>query len=811
MSADATGTWLEVALSLPIPQTFTYLDPRGGAARAELGAQVVVPFGARTVTGFVVGYPAAAPQGARVRPILDVIDGEPALDPEVLALCRWAAAYYLAPLGELLRAALPHSERALSERRVRLTEEGLRLLEGRASTRPDLRAWALAAEDAAFLARLQKAGSLSRRALLRADSRVEARLEALQTAGLVEVGDRVKGVIAEPQDRVVFALPAGRGLPARARVQTALWTRLEGSREGVPWEELSVRERAALRVLVTQGAARIESRPRRRAVGPSSSSESPPQLNADQSAALATMGQALVAGGGAFLLAGITGSGKTEVYLRLIAEARAKGRGALVLVPEIALTPQLAARFRARFGDDVAVLHSALPPPERRAAWRRLRAGEVGIALGARSAVFAPVRALGVVVVDEEHDSSFKQDEGVRYNGRDLAIVRAHHAGAVLVLGSATPSMESEQNVERGRFVRLALPVRAAPGAAQRGLPEVEIVDMRRHQLTSDGLFTPRLAQAVEETLATGDQVILFLNRRGFSSLALCRACGEVIRCRDCAVGMTFHRERARLMCHYCGRSQGLPQACPACAKPALDLMGIGTEQVESVVRERFPEARVARLDRDTAESSEALERVLADVHARRVDILVGTQMVTKGHDFPGVTLVGVLRPDQGMHLPDFRASERTFSLLEQVAGRAGRGERPGRVIVQTYNPAHPALRALVSHDQTGFARVELEQRRTAGYPPYARMAAVRIDGTDEGRVRAVAGEAALRASEVPEVRVRGPAEAPIPRLRGRVRWQVWLTAEHRQPLAAAAVAAAEVPLSGDVRLVVDVDPQSVL
>ena len=399
----------------------------------------------------------------------------------------------------------------------------------------------------------------------------------------------------------------------------------------------------------------------------------------------------------------------------------------------------------------MAVLHSGLPPRERLAAWRRLRAGEVGIAVGARSAVFAPVRDLGIVVVDEEHDSSFKQEEGVRYHGRDLAVVRARRVGAVAVLGSATPSLESKRNAELGRFLPLLLPERATP----RPLPPVEIVDLRRHPPGPEGMLSAPLAEAVAANLAAGQQTILFLNRRGFSTVVLCRACGNVIRCAHCAVSMTYHRGRDRLVCHYCGTLESVPTFCPACRLPRLERLGMGTERVEALVRERFPGARVARLDRDTAgaggsgvNQTSRLEDVLRAMNAGEIDILVGTQMVTKGHDFGGVTLVGVLQPDQAMHLPDFRAAERVFQLLEQVAGRAGRGDRPGRVIVQTYNPEHPAIVCVRGHDYEGFVRAELAAREETGYPPFVRMTVLRLDGADGIRVSADATLVAEAASK---------------------------------------------------------------
>jgi primosomal protein N'' len=740
---------VQVAVTLPVDATFTYRDPRPGVC-LPLGTEVIVRFGSRQVTGFVVGHPETA--AGPVRDITEVVGDGPAIEEPILELCRWAAGYYLAPLGEVLRSALPRGERAVASRRLRLTEAGRRLVDLEAKGRSHMAGIALDAQDRALLARLRAARTLSPTALARTAAAATARMAHLVERGLVEIVDRVAG-------------PSKSMRPAQERTTSVLAVEI-------------------------------------------------PVLNPHQQAAFDALKAALGKGYSGFLLHGITGSGKTEVYLRLIAEARAQGKGALVLVPEIALTPQLAARFRARFGDDVAVLHSALPPGDRLAAWRRLRSGEVGIAVGARSAVFAPVHALAVVVVDEEHDGSFKQEDGVRYHGRDLAVMRAHQAKAVVVLGSATPSLESYRNVLVGRFRRLHLPTRANPAAAARPLPPVEIIDLRRHQLGPDHLLAPGLAQAVADALAAGEQTILFLNRRGFSTLMHCLACGAVLRCSNCDVSMTLHRGREKLICHYCGRAESIPPRCPACKQAKLEGLGTGTERVESVVRALFPAARVARLDRDTTDGQrDQLEKLLARVHEREIDILVGTQMVTKGHDFGGVTLVGVLQPDQGMHLPDFRAAERTFQLLEQVAGRAGRGDRPGRIVVQTYCPEHPAIQFLRDHDYEGFVRDELARRESASYPPFSRMIALRLDGRHEASVRAAATDAAARARAQAgtAVLVLGPAEAPIGRLRGRSRYQIWLRGTDRAKLQATARAAAEVTLPRDLRLAIDVDPQSVL
>jgi primosomal protein N' (replication factor Y) len=814
---------LEVAVALPVRGTFTYRDPRGGEGVA-VGTQVVVPFGKRTVTGFVVG-PGAGAAAAVTRDIEGIVAGEPAFDGEMIGFCRWAAAYYQAPLGEVLRAALPQGEKAAAIRSVRLTEAGrceLRAQQSQPSLLPAATESPASASSPlaslssplAILAALDAAGGeLSLKALARADARAPARVARLAAQGLVETGDEV---IDRRRARVEAFAVADSGaaarekIGARAAAKRALHDKIAAAPAGLAVAGLAANERALLKALVALGAARIEERAP--AARPAAGGAAPGAIAATpaQEAAIAAMTAELGRAFATFVLHGVTGSGKTEVYLRVIAEARQAGRGALVLVPEIALTPQLAARFRARFGDDVAVLHSALPPGQRLRAWRQLRAGEVGIAVGARSAIFAPVQRLGVVVVDEEHDGSFKQDDGFCYNARDLAVVRARRAGAIAILGSATPSLETFHNAAQGRFRLLALPERATP----RPLPSVEVIDLRRHPAGPDGLLTPILADAMAANLAAREQTILFLNRRGFSTVVLCRACGHVVRCNHCAVSMTYHKSRDRLVCHYCAQTAPVPARCPACTSPKVERLGMGTERVEALVRERFPGARVARLDRDTAGGGGGgLPSVLEGMQAGAIDILVGTQMVTKGHDFAGVTLVGVLQADQGMHLPDFRAAERTFQLLEQVAGRAGRGDRPGRVVIQTYTPEHAAIASVRTHDYAAFAREELELRREAGYPPFTRMVALRIDGPDERRVAEDAAAAARAAAAAGggKVRVLGPAEAPIARVRGRSRYQVWLSGRDRSALAAAAEAGAAEKLAAGVRLAIDIDPQSVL
>ncbi|MFO0600843.1 MAG: primosomal protein N' [Myxococcaceae bacterium] len=521
-----------------------------------------------------------------------------------------------------------------------------------------------------------------------------------------------------------------------------------------------------------------------------------------------------------FLLHGVTGSGKTEVYLQLVERALEQGRGALVLVPEIALTPQLVGRFKSRFGPRVALLHSALKDSERLRHWQALRKGEVKLAVGVRSAIWAPVQDLSVVVVDEEHDPSFKQDEKLRYQARDLAVVRAQKANAVVVLGSATPSLESFDNAQRGRYRLLTMSKRVD----DRPMPTVQLVDLREQRPrtpetrgTEPPLLSPPLREAIEETLGKNQQVILFLNRRGHSTFVVCEVCGQSLKCVDCDVCLTHHLSARQLQCHYCARTWPLPKGCPECSGPLLEL-GVGTERIEAEVVDAFPHARVARLDRDAASSAERLTELLAAFARRELDVLVGTQMVAKGHDFPGVTLVCVVMADSALSLPDFRAAERTFHLLTQVAGRAGRGKDPGRVLVQSYNPEAAPISRMLANDYARFSEEELKRRKNLAWPPSSRMVALRIEGSSPDAVMRVSKQLAQIATRnLPPashgVRLLGPAPAPIARIKGQTRWQLVLKAPSHAALARPldAIEAALDELPGSVRVLIDVDPGAML
>jgi len=534
--------------------------------------------------------------------------------------------------------------------------------------------------------------------------------------------------------------------------------------------------------------------------------------------------------GGVALLRGVTGSGKTFIYLELLERVLAEGRSAIVLVPEISLTPQTVERFRARFGDRVAVLHSALSAGERYDAWRALKEGRKRIAIGARSAIFAPVDNLGAIVVDEEHEGSYKQSDTPRYHARSVAIVRARLEGCVCLLGSATPALESWQNAIEGRYRLLELESRVTG----HGLPSVERVDLRETRETATraagiedpapgergpAIFSPVLRDAIAKRLERGEQAILLLNRRGYATFVECLECGRVWSCRNCSVTLTYHRRRRRLVCHHCGFESDPPRTCDECGAPDPRFAGVGTEQVERRVTELFPHARVARMDLDTTGSKWSHFKILESFRRREVDLLLGTQMIAKGLDFPGVTLVGVINADVGLHIPDFRASERTFQLLEQVAGRAGRGTTPGEVLVQTTRPLHFALACAAEHDYVGFAQRELADRREPGYPPFRRLANLVVSGTREERVAEEADSLAdwtralIADREVEGLDVVGPAPCPIDRLRDRWRWHFLLKSDRPGPLGAVlrAIAATRGRTEAGLRLEIDRDPESLM
>lgn len=818
-------TRVEVALPLPIDHTFTYRLP--GHATAPVGTRVLVPFRQTERIGWVVGE-AESGHTRGLRNVLAVLDEEPTLSADLLSLCRWMASYYVAPLGQCIRTALPA---VLSD----VSRDYLTLLGGEAAglkPREQRLMDALASSEKA-----QRVSTL-RKALGMGSIWKEIRsLEARGLLGHETVPPPPPSVKTRRVVRVVRhlgTLTDRQGAFGRATRQREAYEALEAS-GGVGELAWLTGEGGFSRTVITgleeKSLVEVVDEEEFRDPFADVPADTPPRLKPTdaQHTAITALVEALGEEHPTpFLLQGITGSGKTLVYIELLREVLARGQTAIVLVPEISLTPQTVSRFRAHFGDEVAVLHSGLSDGERYDAWRRLRAGARRVAVGARSALFAPLDNLGAIVVDEEHDGSYKQSETPRYLARDLAVVRARSASAVCVLGSATPSLESWHNVSTGKFRRLLLPERAG-GAS---LPEVRLVDLRAKRAGGTpgdrdergrGILQTELVDAVDVRLRRKEQVILLLNRRGYSSFIQCRECGEVEQCLNCSISLTYHRASQRLVCHHCRFEAPAPQRCPSCGSKDLSFRGLGTEQVERIAAETFPSARIARMDVDTTSGKWAHQRILDRVERGEIDILLGTQMIAKGLDFPRVTLVGVVNADVGIHLPDFRASERTFQLLSQVAGRAGRSHLGGEVLIQTALPEHYAIRCAMTHDYEGFAARELSERATPQYPPHVRMANIVLSSPEqvlaataaEGSaqwLRRWTGIAATRPGAVP-VEVVGPAPSPIERLHGRWRWHLLLRSASAGALgrAAAAFLASYTPPPGDVRVVFDRDPTALL
>ena len=722
----------------PVPGTYTYEAPRAllepGEATLPPGARVRVPFGPGELTGVVLGpgAPPPAERGAKRKVVLKTVrsrfdDPLPPLPEDLLALARRLAEVTVAPLGLVLKAMLP------------------------ASAPP---------------------GRMLRTALITAEGSARLREPDDRTAG-----DPARALprLSEDDRRILTLLAVSRGAVPLVRIRREL--------DLSPGRSFARLERRVSRYRRRAGHSRVRN-PRRLRGSRRPGAVAPPALTAPQRDAARALREALEARAfGAFLLDGVTGSGKTEVYFQAIAACLETGRSALLLVPEIALASQQEALLRARFGPDIAVFHSGLGAAERRAAFWRIRKGEARIVLGARSAVLAPVRDLGLVVLDEEHDAAYKQDEAPRYHARQAAWLRARAAGAVMVLGSATPSLEAAHAAERKALTRLRLPQRIAG----RALPEVQIVDMRpllrayykdpaRNAGRGPLILAPALETALRETVAAGRQALVLLNRRGYGGRMGCLRCGEIIECRRCGVAFTLHRRGSLAVCHACGTGMAPPEDCPGCGGDVLRSEGFGTERVEEEVSRLLPDVRVARFDRDTTRARGSHARTLDAFREGAIRVLVGTQMIAKGHDFPAVTLVGVVAADGGLGAPDFRAAERTFQLLTQVAGRAGRGEDPGRVVVQTMKPDHYAVAAAARQDYPAFAAVEAEMRRRFRYPPFVRLTSLTVSARSSRKAEEAAAALArnIVTPDAPEsVEVVGPAPAPGPRPEGFWRWQM--------------------------------------
>ncbi len=800
--------YCDVSLPVPLDQVFTYLLPETLRHRVRTGSRVLAPFGTRKLAGVVLRTHSERPLSSP-RELLRLLEEEPALDDELLKLGGWIANYYCAPLGEVLRAMTPLAGDVRRGKIFSLTKSG----------RDAARQLHLndAREDAATeVLRMLDVRALSATYLTQKVQKASVVLRSLEKKGFVEVED-----VAAERDplrasaarlRAEFIRRPEREKLPKAERELLSYLELHPGSHNVADLELAVpKASVAARALARRELAQLTVE----AVATSQVPfRAPHALNPHQQAAFDRIGAALDAKQfQTFLLQGVTGSGKTEVYLKAIDSALAAGRGALMLVPEIGLTPAVAGQFHHRFGARVAILHSAFHDSERAQEWRRIRSGEAQVVVATRSGVFAPVRNLGLIIVYDEHDQSYKQQETPRYHGRDVAIVRARDCGAVVVLGSATPSLESRYNAERGKYERLLLPERVE----SRPMPVVQVIDTRQEFLETrkQATFSRALIEAVTERLENGEQSMLLLNRRGFSSFMTCRACGERLECPNCSVTMTFHRRDRRMLCHYCNFSSRVPERCPKCDSDHIQFLGLGSERVEDELHGAFPRARIARIDRDTTGGKKDYEAILAKFRAHEYDILVGTQMIAKGHDIPNVTLVGIVSADTGLGLPDFRAAERTFQLLTQAAGRAGRGTAPGIVLMQTVNPDHYANRFAAEQDYEKFYAKEIEFRRLMHYPPFGALANVIVRGTKEEEALARSAALGRLLNPTPEgVKILGPAAASLARLKNEYRYQMLIKTSSRKRLneilgQVRGYAAAE--KWNPTSLMIDVDPMTIL
>jgi primosomal protein N' (replication factor Y) len=804
--------FVEVAVGLPVSKTFHYRIPEKMRNSLHIGMRVLVPFKGRKVTGFAIDLLDRPPKEVeeKLREVEDILDEAPLIDPKMLSFYRWIADYYIYPLGEVIKTGLPPGLHLKSELILSLTPIGRESL-ARRNLEP--------VQEKVF-GEIENFGKVALKKILKKFSGevTKSQLFFWRKRGLlnIDLGFAEKGV--KPKIEKVIQYRGEEPAKPLSKKQMEILKWLEEKRE-VFYSELSKGFKSpsrAVQSLHAKGLLSISHREvyRDLSLEPELKAYPRPELTSDQKAVLDEILKGVHERRfSPYLIHGVTGSGKTEIYLRAIEEVLSQGREAIVLVPEISLTPQLLSRFEDRFGKNLSLLHSKLGRGERYDQWRKIWKGEVKIGLGARSAIFAPFKNVGIIIVDEEHDPSYKQEEKLKYHARDLAVVRAKEDGATLLLGSATPSLESFHNAEKGKFRLLTLPERIEG----KPLPHVEIVDVRKET----GLLAERLRTALQRNLGERKQSLLFLNRRGFANFILCPDCGFTFKCPNCSVTLTHHLRDRSLQCHYCDYRIPAPGDCPRCGGHRLQGMGIGTERLEQEIRSLFPETEVGRMDRDTTSRRRSHQQILKGLESGKIDILVGTQMIVKGHDFPNVTFVGVVSADTSLHFPDFRSSERTFQLLTQVAGRAGRGEVLGEVVIQTFNPDHYSIQKAKDHDFIGFYQEESQFRRALDYPPFCRLINFRLVGNSEKKTEAVSeemgsiGRDLLKRGYGKGVELLGPSAAPFAKMRGKFRWQMLAKGKSPKLLHQFAIELAcrledETKAKG-VNLDIDVDPVFVL
>jgi primosomal protein N' (replication factor Y) len=788
MTTDPIKVYLEVAVVAPVDRPLTYLPPEDWKQQLLPGMRVLVPLAGRKVTGYILSRTDSTPFGQQLKKIYEPLDTEPLFPAEQVEFYKWIARYYHYPIGEVIKTALPAGLTQKSGRRILLTETGAKHLSQINET---------GIKDAQWFSDLLAKGEISPHVTRTLWVSKERKLfEEWAEEDWVIISSEIVGGTAKPKTEICCALSGSvdslDGLLVSEKKTVGALQKISAAAKHrfVPRKDI-IREYPGagkgLRSLEQKGLVVFgEQQVYRDPFGESFlESYVPETLTNGQKKVLDSILPAIKKGSfSPFLLHGVTGSGKTEVYLQAAAYALERGKTVLVLVPEIALASQLEAHFLARFGSRVALLHSGLSSGQRYDQWCRILQGKADVVIGARSAVFAPLKHPGLIIVDEEHDSSYKQDDGFRYHARDLAILRASQSNGVVILGSATPSVTSYFHARNGKYHLLALDKRIE----DRPLPAVKIVDMHSVKTLSGKMpvFSPLLIENLTENFVRHEQSLVFLNRRGYANFMICRECGHTVQCRNCHISLTLHKADNILLCHYCGFTAAGKTICSNCQSTSLTAIGIGTERLEQELSEMLPEAKIARLDRDTCQKRKDLIRILKAVHSGDIDILLGTQMITKGHHFPNVTLVGIVLADTGLGLPDFRAGERTFQLISQVTGRAGRGEKPGRVIIQTFQPEHHSIEMARKHDFAGMYAREIDMRKHLGYPPFSRLINLKIEGKDESNVQETAGRLADLARKIqkkssPEVL--GPAPAPLTRLRDRYRWQILLKGERLETL----------------------------
>jgi primosomal protein N' (replication factor Y) len=774
---------IEVAIALPVYSTYVYSVPEDLFALVSTGKRVLVPFGRRRVTGYILGACKKTDQG-KIKDILDILDDEPLFPSSMIKFFRWTADYYLHPIGDVIKCALPAGLNIYDFAAIAITRAGEEALLGHSLTPLEEKILNVLKRESCGLKKLRE----------KLNNKIpNALIYAMQHQGLISHERELKyGIIKPKLQRHVSLIDSNIPMEGLSASKQKIIEEIKRQGE-VSVNKLKKLVPSAPRLIKHLESDRLISifnkQVYRDPLGEFIKSDTPHRLTEEQNRVVSKVIKTIGGEFSTFLLTGVTGSGKTEVYMHIAENAIDLGYSVLVLVPEIALISQTERRFRARFGDRVAVLHSGLSAGERYDQWVRLARGEVSIAIGARSAVFAPLENIGIIIVDEEHDTSYKQDSRLRYNARDLAVVRAKQHNAVALLGSATPSIQSFYNVKTAKFKGVTLTERVE----NRSLPKVTVVDLRKSRDVrgSRRFITSELYEAIGTTLGRGEQVLLFLNRRGFASYPVCSACGEAIRCKNCDISLTLHQKANAYKCHYCGFTRASVSSCVSCGSSKIMLLGLGTEKVESMIKMLFPQASVARMDRDTTRRKGSMIKILKGLRNQTIDVLVGTQMVAKGHDFPNITLVGIICADLSLNFPDFRAGERTFQLLAQVAGRAGRGTVPGRVILQTYTPDHFSILSATNQDLKTFYKAEIGFRKSLNYPPFSRVVQIKISGKNKEKTRQHAQTIGDLCNALKQknrslsrsLEILGPIEAALFKIAKKYRWQILLKGLEVKPL----------------------------